>query len=122
MCHGHTEKLSAQIPFVGRSTLNSLGESGRWKMGKICLVSKHLRVSFGFWFRLQFHYFNVPDGTEGTGKLFKSLFIKASAEAATFVCVLREGVSANEIILTAAALRLAMACGPAGQNYASQTC
>jgi len=35
-------------------------------------------------FRLQFHYFNVAGRK---GKTFKSLFIKASAQAATFVCV-----------------------------------
>jgi len=34
-------------------------------------------------FRLQFHYFNVAGRK---GKTFKSLFIKASAQAATFVC------------------------------------
>jgi len=51
-------------------------------------------------FRLQFHYFNVAGRK---GKTFKSLFIKASAQAATFVCV-RE----NEIIPTAAVLRWPM--------------
>lgn len=49
--------------------------------------------------RWQFHYFNVPAAKEGKGKLFKSLFIKASAQAGSNfggplpVCVWAEGSS-----------------------------